>query len=281
MYIYKTEELFHSNETICITQITDRCCEPIHTHDFIEIVYILSGKMLHTIDGVQHEVKSGDILFMNYRCTHSFSTSTEYSYINLLFSPEHIGEDLLSSPNAFVLLSYTVFNDICKQTDSGKSSFQGTEKKEIEDILFAMLKEYREKKTMWKTMLGNHLNNLLIKILRKSELAMNEREASDMWQKLSEFIDSNLEENLTLTMLAKKCFYNPSYFSRLFREKFGMSMMEYITRKRLDRAVDLLSTTDLSVEKISEVAGFTDRNNMYRAFSRYLGSSPLKYRVKK
>ena len=161
MHVYKTEDYLNPNETIYITKTSDSCSEPIHTHDFIEIVYILSGKMTHMIDGQQYEVRSGDILFMNYGCTHSFSATAEYSYINLLFSPEHIGEDLLSSPNAFILLSFSVFNDICREINYGKSTFWGSEKKEIEDILFSMLNEYQYKKTMY-MVLVHSLSKMLL-----------------------------------------------------------------------------------------------------------------------
>ena len=72
-----------------------------HTHEFIEIVYVLSGSMTHVIDGQKYKVKHGDILFMNYGCTHAFFSDEEYSYVNILFSPELMSEEIVTPANAF------------------------------------------------------------------------------------------------------------------------------------------------------------------------------------
>ena len=81
--------------------------------------------------------------------------------------------------------------------------------------------------------------------------------------------------------LAKKCFYNPSYFSRVFKEKFGVTFVEYVTVKRLDHAVKLLEENNLTLDEISRRAGFADKNSFYYAFSHYLGAKPSQYRSKK
>jgi two-component system response regulator YesN len=115
-------------------------------------------------------------------------------------------------------------------------------------------------------------------MLRKTELGIEKKELDGLWQSLSEYIDQNLDSRLTLAALAEKCFYNPSYFSRIFKEKFGVSLTEYITRKRLSHAIMLLSESVLSVEEIGECVGFPDKNSLYHAFSRYLGTTPGEYR---
>ena len=112
----------------------------------------------------------------------------------------------------------------------------------------------------------------------KTELGIGKSEMDGIWQSLSEYIDQNLDSRLTLAALAEKCFYNPSYFSRIFKEKFGVSLTEYITRKRLSHAIMLLSESVLSVEEIRECVGFPDKNSLYHAFSRYLGTTPGEYR---
>lgn len=281
MRVYTTEEFMtHSKRMHIFPCKNANMQEPPHTHDFIEIVYILSGKMIHTIDGKEYAVQRGDILFMNYGCTHAFSSDQEYSYVNILFSPELMSHEMVTPHNAFSLLSLTAFNEMCSDANFGKISFFGNEQKEIESIIFAMLQEYREQQTSWETVMGNYLNTLLVKMLRKTELGIEQREISDMWRELSEYIDTNLDSKLSLSALAKKCFYNPSYFSRIFKEKFGLSLTEYITRKRLELAIELLSNTTLSLDEISWQAGFSDRNSLYHAFARHLNSTPLQYRRK-
>lgn len=284
MRVYTAEEFMTSSKMIHIFKETADCTvksEDSHTHEFIEIVYILSGEMTHVINDTSYSVRRGDILFMSYGCTHSFFSDSGFSYMNILFSPDIIGEKLITPQNAFSVLSLSAFNEMCGESDFGKISFIGKERDEAENIIFSMLREYKDKLTSWEIVIGNYLTTLMIKMLRKTTAGIPTSDIDGMWQSLFEYIDRNIGTKLTLSSLAKKCFYNPSYFSRVFKEKFGMTLIEYITRKRLEHAVDLLENTELSLQKISEQVGFSDKNSLYHAFSKYLGASPGDYRKKR
>lgn len=276
MKIYTKNEFIHPGKTIYVGKYSTSRAEPVHTHEFIEIVYILSGQVTHEIDGHQYPLQRGDILFMNPGCTHAFYSNEKYTYINLLFSPEVLGE----SENPLPLLSLSAFNELRHDAAFGKLSFFGEERGEAEAMILSMLRENEEKKPHWEEILSNQLHTLLLKMLRKAEQGIEEREINALWRELSEYIDQNIGQKLTLSSLAQKCFYNPSYFSRCFKEKFGMTMTEYIQRKRLDHAKALLATTDLSLEEISERAGFADRAACAHAFLKYLGSNPKDFRKK-
>ena len=278
---YTTEEFMKSNKNLHIFRCGSTSAVSdvsVHTHEFIEIVYVLSGEMVHEIDGCRYNTARGDMLFMNYGCTHAFSSESTYTYVNILFSPELMADAVITTQNAFSVLSLSAFNEMRSAQDSGCVRFFGKERDEIETLIFSMLEEYEEKQTSWETVLGNLLTNLIIKMLRKTELGIGKSEMDGIWQSLSEYIDQNLDSRLTLAALAEKCFYNPSYFSRIFKEKFGVSLTEYITRKRLSHAIMLLSESVLSVEEIGECVGFPDKNSLYHAFSRYLGTTPGEYR---
>lgn len=255
--------------------------EPIHTHEFIEIVYVLSGKMTHVIDGESYQVKRGDVLFMNTECTHSFDPNTDYTYVNILFSPRIVQEEDSSAYGIFSFMFLSTFNELCGDTNFGKISFSGKERDDIEKVVFSMLQEYEEKLSSWENVVGNYLNVFITKMLRKVQLGIADEEIDGMWSSLSEYIENNLDSKLSLSLLAQKCFYNPSYFSRLFKEKFGMTLSEYVTRKRLGHAITLLKESDLSIEEISARCGFSDRSSLYHCFSRYLDASPNSYRNKK
>ena len=278
MRIYKTEDYIEKGKSIHLFSSKRSRPEPTHTHEFIEIIYVLSGSATHIINEQSYAVRHGDLLFINYGSTHSFSSEQEFSYFNICFSPETLGESVVTPENAFSLLSLTAFNDMRGDAEGGKFSFFGVERKEIEEILSAMLREYRAKQTSWSTVLENYLNILIAKMLRKTELSVPAETAGDVWQELSEYIDANLDTQLTLSALARKCFYNPSYFSRVFKEKFGASPVDYINRKRLEQAMELLCHEELSVDEISLRAGFTDRRNFYHAFAKYVGGTPSDYR---
>ncbi len=279
MRIYTTDEMMTRCRTMQVTRCPYVKSFKEHTHEFIELVYITSGAVEHTVDGHSYSLKHGDILFMNCGCTHSFCSDEDFTYVNILFSPEFVGESIVNSVNAFSLFSLTAFNEMRGGSEFGKVSFFGNERREIENLIEEMLDEYEAQETYWESVLRNHLNTLIIKMIRKTEMGIAPKEMDDIWYSLSEYIDNNIDSKLTLSELAQKCFYNPSYFSRIFKEKFGVSLMEYVTKKRVDHAIELLSNTDISVDEISSRVGFSDRNSLYHAFSKYGKGSPRSYRT--
>ena len=191
-----------------------------------------------------------------------------------------VGNSIITPENAFSLLSLTAFNEICREAKGEKLTFSGIERQEIENILDAMLREKKEGLPSSQSVLESYMNIIITKMLRKTAPQVDVEELDDMWQALSDFIDANLDTKLTLSLLASKCFYNPSYFSRIFKEKFKMPLTEYVNRKRIEFAGRLLLEGDMSVDEISAKVGFADRSNFYHTFSKFMGTTPSEYRGK-
>jgi len=67
-----------------INRVDLKIPEQAHTHRFIELVYTLSGKGVHSIDGRQYHVSSGDLLIVNYHCCHAVTPVDKLSYIDIM-----------------------------------------------------------------------------------------------------------------------------------------------------------------------------------------------------
>lgn len=281
MKIYKTERFVNKGQSIGIF-CGKAHVEAPHVHEFIEIVYARAGEATETVDGVDYSVKRGDMIFINYGSTHAFKVEPDkkYEYVNICFSPEVVANSIITPENAFSLLSLTAFNEMSREAKDDKLTFFGAERQEIENILGAMLKETRAKQPSYGKVLESYMNILITKMLRKTAPRIDREELDNMWRELSDYIDENLDTKLTLSLLANKCFYNPSYFSRIFKEKFGMTLTEYINRERVENAGRLLLDSELSVDEISVRVGFADRSNFYHTFSKFMGTTPSEYRGK-
>ena len=90
---------------------------------------------------------------------------------------------------------------------------------------------------------------------------------TDEWEELEKFIENNLGERITLEKLAKKCYYNPSDFNRLFKYRFGVNLSSFIERKRIEYAKKLLLTGN-TIEYIIERAGFSSKHIFYEQFKK-------------
>lgn len=282
MIVYRAEKWIKKGESLHIFSMpTDRIMEE-HTHDFIEIVYVRSGRAVEHIDSEIYEVGRGDLIFINYGCTHKFVPIEDFSYTNICFRPEVLGDGIITPENAFALLQLTAFDELRRDSDSGVVHFGAAEREELERLLSAMQKEYNGKAISRRIMLESYMNILFVRLLRKISAGESAPAAdSRVWQELSDYIDKNLGGELTLSALAGKCFYNPSYFSRAFKERFGMTLTEYINRRKIETAERLAADTMLSAEEIAERAGYSGKNALYRAFFKVKGVTFSDFRRQK
>jgi AraC-like DNA-binding protein len=91
-------------------------------------------------------------------------------------------------------------------------------------------------------------------------------------------IDFHLNEELSLALIAKRCYVNPSYLSMRFKKEKKMTLTGYITAKRLQRAASLLGASGAYIQDVAEQCGFLDINYFSRLFKRQFGLSPSEFR---
>jgi len=106
---------------------------------------------------------------------------------------------------------------------------------------------------------GKEKNNIIIEMCRKH---INER----------------YMEQISMESVAQKYFFNPSYFSSLFKNHTGIGFSEYLLQVRIKHAKEMLKNTKNSISSIAEQVGFKDPAYFNRAFKRITGLTPLKYR---
>jgi two-component system, response regulator YesN len=97
-------------------------------------------------------------------------------------------------------------------------------------------------------------------------------------RKFHAYIEQHLSGDLSLTTLADVFHFHPVYLSRMYKETTGMSLSDYITNERLERAYSLLSESEIAVTSIAEKTGFTSANYFCRWFRKRAGTSPQEYR---
>lgn len=92
------------------------------------------------------------------------------------------------------------------------------------------------------------------------------------------YMDENIEKQLTLNELAQYIGYSTSQFSLIFRNRTGHSPLNYFNMLKIQRACQLLETTDLKINQICSKVGIDDSYYFSRLFSKIVGISPRKYR---
>lgn len=97
-------------------------------------------------------------------------------------------------------------------------------------------------------------------------------------QNIKNYLNKHYTEKITLDFLSCHFFINKYYLTRIFREKFGVSITGYLLQLRITRAKELLRFTGLSIEQISHECGMSDANYFSRVFKKIEGTTPGQFR---
>ena len=91
-------------------------------------------------------------------------------------------------------------------------------------------------------------------------------------------IHEHIAEEIDVKELADVASVTKTYFIRLFKQEFGLSPIQYINRKKVERAQLLLFTTDNSVKEVAYKLGFSDHSYFIRLFRKIASITPQEYR---
>ena len=92
------------------------------------------------------------------------------------------------------------------------------------------------------------------------------------------YIRDHLQQEITMKEMADLCHLSPSYFSRTFNRETGESFVNYINRRKVALAKELLRETNKSITQIAEEAGYINISNFIAVFKRMEGVTPSVYR---
>lgn len=120
-------------------------------------------------------------------------------------------------------------------------------------------------------------------LTRISELPESVRLTSDHQkqrplQDAIHYIELHFKEHIEQQALAKRCGMTPFRFSRLFKQTYGVGFVEFIQRKRMEKAEELLSNSEMPITSIAYAVGFQDPSYFARSFKQYFGCCPSDYR---
>jgi AraC family transcriptional regulator len=97
-------------------------------------------------------------------------------------------------------------------------------------------------------------------------------------RRVVDFIQSHLDQHLSLEILAQQIGFSPYHFARVFRQTLGESPHQCVMRHRITQAQRLLTEKDTPLAQVAMACGFTNQSHFTKTFKRYLGATPRVYR---
>lgn len=96
--------------------------------------------------------------------------------------------------------------------------------------------------------------------------------------KARNYIDKNYNKDITLKEIADYVALSPSYLSKLFKEQFKITVIDYLTEVRINAAIRLLDNSKLAIKQIAARVGYNDSNYFSKVFKKNTGQTPTEFR---
>ena len=250
-----------------------------HIHDEIEIVYVLRGTLSVQIDDALHTLKKNDIVIINRLVSHNFHKANYARFILLQFKPTVVYEanksiDIKYLKPFFHVRDFDYFNAACDTPALN----------EMVNVISEIGKRVRERGIAYDLAIESDLIRLLYlmyqaqifssKIIKGIKPKRNLQQLST----LLKYLDAHYDETVTLEQACTITKLDYHYFSRVFREKTGMTFVEYLSFIRILNAQKLLVETDEPISYIAKSVGIPNISYFNRKFKAQNGMTPGQYR---
>lgn len=253
---------------------------PMHSHDYVEILYMLSGETVHDIPGREPLcLHAGELLMMNGQAMHAIRQCGENDVgVNFIVRPSFFDEALTAIGSSNTLGRFLI--DALKRGESSVPClhFQVSDVPSIQSLLESMLYSLIGEKPAGQRILKTSMTLLFLQLLaHTAQLSLPTRNASAMVVSALDEIQHRYQ-TLQFSDLAAAWHVSPAYLSQQVKKATGLTCTQHLQKQRLAQARRLLRETDLSVVEICAAVGYSNTGYFYRIFQQETGLPPLVYR---
>ena len=231
----------------------------IDSHANCEVNICYKGEAVVGLNGEKKKIRKGSIILVNPYSNHGFSSTSGASFYIIGFSNLQFE---LSSSDAHVCEAN--IDELCKMVE--------------------ILKHYASD--------GDENSNVAIESLTHAFLNMISLETStasshyligkgnSLTNRIRDYLNKNFKVDIDIQTLAKMFNCSKSTLEHSFKKDYGVSIMEYLRKRRLDEILFWLSISDRSVIELANEHGFNTMSYFFKYFKREVGMTPKEYQLK-
>lgn len=258
---------------------------PSHKHNYIEIMYMCTGKTTHIINGSTKVIlENGNLLFLNQFSYHEIlPAGMEDIGINFIILPEFFDEVLPMLHKDNALSNFLVDTLRQNTTQASYLHYKVSDiipiQNLIENLVWDLINKQHNHRQIDQTTMGL-LFMQLVNQTERIEYDEQNQNYNTIAIKVLKYIEENYK-TANLTILAKSMNHSISSLSKMIKSSTGSTFKELLQNKRLNQSAHLLAATKLPITDIIYMVGYDNTSYFHRIFKERYGMSPKQYRDKK
>lgn len=242
---------------------------PMHSHEYIEVVYVYQGKMRQTVNGKVIEQNQGEILLLNQFAKHKVEAAGEEDIIvNFIIEPEFFGRliSLFDSDNLITEFILASINSINRHGEH--IHFKVGDNPKLQESVLKIINEIYSEHSLKQIRVHFLVGLLLTDLLSNMEssdyyVSVNHNESLAI--AVVKYINDNYQTASLKEISAT--LKQPNYaVSRLLKKFSGKTFSDLLLEKRLERATYLLKYTDYAIIDIINMTGYENASHFYKVF---------------
>ncbi|WP_035050983.1 AraC family transcriptional regulator [Carnobacterium pleistocenium] len=279
------ENLFYDSQSIIIRKHRRFASYPLHSHQFLEFNYMLSGQSNQIVNGEKIILKEKQILLLDTNSEHELQPLGENDLlINFLFHTSDMSIDMLKnidSQSSGLTYNFLMSAILGSGYQDNFLILDINNYPEIQITFEQMIIEFFSQHRLTKEILNSYSQVLFLQLSQ-----VYHSQLSKIYDSITNFdlpliVLQKIERNyrdITLSGLAAELGYNKNYLSNLIKEKTGKNFKELVTQQRLKEAHQLILSTNANIESIAEYVGYFNKTQFYKKYREYFKTTPNKVR---
>lgn len=245
----------------------------------MEIIEITSGKATVQIGTEFAEAKAGDFLYVPPTMVFKVEAlEGEAGMRSMVFDSSIIEENMENFDTEIFYMFYVQSKNKIVVFEKGHPVY-----KTLAKYMQESYDEYVSKDVCYKLPIRANIYLMMTALLRyycgsKNELDRMIYHNVMRLRPVITYIAEHYKEKIYIETLADMITVSPDYFTKMFKDSIGRTPIDYINGIRINRAMQMLATTDTSVNDISDELGFSNANYFHKIFKQYMNTSPVAYR---
>ncbi|MBI4977663.1 MAG: helix-turn-helix transcriptional regulator [Spirochaetes bacterium] len=242
------------------TNAIDLSAEP-HTHDFFQFLYMIHGQCTVTVEDAALCVKQHHLLILKPSMRHGLTFPKPKTVRCDVFQMKCYLNDALLEKSFPMIIDCTPYMA------------------EMEHITFLLIRAFADTPVNGSAAAENLLRYLYTILERCFHPDTKENVTHDpRFARVINYISAHPDEDISITTLAEMVSLNQSYFIRLFHKVMGISPVQYIIKKRMEYARNMLIFSSAKLSDIANAAGYHNYHHFSNQFVKLYGCRPKDYR---